>query len=378
MSTLISRLAASRAVIVATVAAVLLAVAGASYGYTALTTTVTLSVDGEEREVSVFGGDTVDDVLEAEGLEVSDRDVVSPALDSSVDDGSTVAVRYSRPLDLTVDGKDTTHWVTATSVDAALDQIGRSFDRGKLSVSRSADIDREGLELDVVTSKKITVELAGDKPKKVRVAARTVEGALDELGAKVGKRDEVKPGRDKQLKDGMTVVFNDKQVKKVSVEGESYEVDTVTRENDSMTEGTEKVVDEGSAGTRDATYRVVRVNGDVTERKLLNADVVTKAQPRIVEVGTKPEVAPATGPVNLSGVWARLAQCESGGNPGAVNPAGPYYGLYQFTASTWRSVGGSGLPHQASPAEQTKRAQILQQRSGWGQWPACASKLGLR
>jgi hypothetical protein len=40
-------------------------------------------------------------------------------------------------------------------------------------------------------------------------------------------------------------------------------------------------------------------------------------------------------------------------------------------------VGGSGLPSDASAAEQTMRAQILQQRAGWGQWPACARKLGL-
>ena len=77
-------------------------------------------------------------------------------------------------------------------------------------------------------------------------------------------------------------------------------------------------------------------------------------------------------------MWARLAQCESGGNPRAVSASGTYHGLYQFSVATWRSVGGSGLPSQASPAEQTKRAQILQQRAGWGQWPACSAKLGLR
>ena len=76
-------------------------------------------------------------------------------------------------------------------------------------------------------------------------------------------------------------------------------------------------------------------------------------------------------------MWAALAQCESGGNPTAVSANGLYYGLYQFSLSTWASVGGSGLPSQASPAEQTMRAQTLQARSGWGQWPHCASTLGL-
>ncbi|WP_281495793.1 transglycosylase family protein [Isoptericola sp. S6320L] len=76
-------------------------------------------------------------------------------------------------------------------------------------------------------------------------------------------------------------------------------------------------------------------------------------------------------------VWGQLARCESGGRPGIATGNG-YYGMYQFTASTWRAVGGSGLPHRHSAREQTKRAQILQDRAGWGQWPHCTRKLGLR
>ena len=34
----------------------------------------------------------------------------------------------------------------------------------------------------------------------------------------------------------------------------------------------------------------------------------------------------------------RVARCESVLNPCAVNDAGPYYGLYQFLKSTWRST----------------------------------------
>lgn len=77
------------------------------------------------------------------------------------------------------------------------------------------------------------------------------------------------------------------------------------------------------------------------------------------------------------GVWDRLAQCESGGN-WSINTGNGYYGGLQFTLSTWHSVGGSGYPHQASRGEQIKRGQILQARSGWGQWPACTAMLGLR
>jgi hypothetical protein len=76
-------------------------------------------------------------------------------------------------------------------------------------------------------------------------------------------------------------------------------------------------------------------------------------------------------------VWDRLAQCESGGNWQA-NTGNGYYGGLQFLPSTWHSVGGTGLPHEHSREEQIHRAQILQARAGWGQWPACSTRLGLR
>jgi hypothetical protein len=76
-------------------------------------------------------------------------------------------------------------------------------------------------------------------------------------------------------------------------------------------------------------------------------------------------------------VWDRLAQCESSGN-WSMNSGNGFYGGLQFMASTWRSVGGTGLPHEHSREEQIYRAEILLARSGWGQWPACSAKLGLR
>ncbi len=71
------------------------------------------------------------------------------------------------------------------------------------------------------------------------------------------------------------------------------------------------------------------------------------------------------------GNLAAIRACESGGNYGAVSPDGAYGGAYQFDRQTWQSVGGSGDPAAASPAEQDARAgQLLSQR-GSNPWPNC-------
>ncbi len=73
--------------------------------------------------------------------------------------------------------------------------------------------------------------------------------------------------------------------------------------------------------------------------------------------------------VSLSTLEA-IADCESGGDPHAVNAAG-YYGKYQFDTQTWAAVGGSGNPADASEAEQDYRAALLYSQSGSSPWPVC-------
>ena len=76
-------------------------------------------------------------------------------------------------------------------------------------------------------------------------------------------------------------------------------------------------------------------------------------------------------PRSVPAVLARIAQCESGGNPRAVSANRRYFGKYQFSRATWRSVGGSGNPAKASEAEQDRRALILYRRAGASPWPHC-------
>jgi LysM repeat protein len=75
--------------------------------------------------------------------------------------------------------------------------------------------------------------------------------------------------------------------------------------------------------------------------------------------------------------WEKLAQCESGGNWN-INTGNGYYGGIQFNATTWHAFGGSGMPHQASKAEQIAVAERTLAAQGWNAWPACSRKMGVR
>jgi len=71
---------------------------------------------------------------------------------------------------------------------------------------------------------------------------------------------------------------------------------------------------------------------------------------------------------------ARIAECESGGDPTAISATGRYRGKYQFSRATWRALGGKGDPAAAPEAEQDQRAATLLARDGTTPWPVCGRR----
>jgi resuscitation-promoting factor RpfB len=351
-----------------------LAVAGTTFAYAALNNDVTLAVDGQTSEVTTMSR-TVGDVLAGQGITLGAHDVVAPSLDASVVDGTKIAVQYGRQVTATVDGQPKTFWTTATKVDQALQSLQLDTAGADLSTSRSAGIGREGLKLTVNTAKTITIEAAG-KDKKIETTALTVGQALTEAGIAVDSDDKVSTKESTKLKDGLEFSVTKVDVKTVTKTSKvGYE--TVYKNTDSLDKGKTKVETEGRSGKRTVVYTVVRHDGKTVKQTKKSSKITRKATDKVVLVGTKQDEVSSGGSTGGNSVWDRLAQCESGGN-WSINTGNGFYGGLQFTASTWRAMGGSGLPHQASRETQIAVAKKLQARAGWGQWPGCTSKLGLR
>ncbi|QQM67145.1 transglycosylase family protein [Actinomyces weissii] len=225
----------------------------------------------------------------------------------------------------------------------------------------------------------VTFQLVVDgQGREVSTSAGSWGQALLEAGVGVDTAagDRVSVALDGVPSAGETVVVDRVVVSSESKEDkEAYA--TVEEETDELDKGERKVKTPGVDGVTRTTYTVRTVGGQEVSREVAAQVVATAKVDEVVLVGTK-EKKSSSAPAgaaqalanddgSLDDDFARLAQCESGGNPRAVNPAG-YYGLYQFSLSTWASVGGTGNPIDASPEEQLMRAKILQARSGWGQW----------
>lgn len=98
--------------------------------------------------------------------------------------------------------------------------------------------------------------------------------------------------------------------------------------------------------------------------------------PTVTPTPTETPTSTANVDPGSDNVWNRLATCESNDN-WSDNTGNGYYGGLQFSQSAWQSVGGTGSPAQASQDDQIAKGKLLQARSGWRAWGACAKKLGL-
>ena len=364
--------------------AALAALVGGATAFVSFDKALVLSVDGQERKVHTFAT-TVGDVLDDHHIDVGPHDTVAPGLGAKVSDGTHIAVRYGRMITVTIDGKERNLWVTANSVQEALQQIGVRNGAAFVSVSRSLPIGRQGLSFDVRLPHTVTLSVEG-KRRKLETTAPTVAAAVVRAGVRLTGKDLVLPDRSRYPKDGQLIrVFKIAGKAKITTESVSYRTKRIS--DSSMYEGTTKVVKDGKSGKRRVAYEFVRRDGKWVIKRTLFAQSLRKPVRQVVRVGTKARPAPTPAPARQSAPqpapsgssgglnWAALAQCESGGNPNAVSPNGLYFGLYQFSVSTWHSVGGSGIPTDASSGEQTYRAQILYDRAGSSPWPVCGSRL---
>ncbi len=337
--------------------------------------TVLVDVDGQTVALSTMSTG-VDEVLADAGYTIGDRDVVAPAQDAKVSDGETVVLRRARELTLTVDGQPRTVWTTALTVDEALAKERFAGDV-HVSASRSERLPLDGADLEVISPKVVRLSDGAASVANVRIAAATVGDLLTAQGAPLQQLDTVEPAADTAVTEGMAVTVTRVRSEKVT---QTMPLDPPEQRIEDPTMNMSRTVEEhaGTPGVQDVTFEVVKVNGAETERRQLAATVTTPAQPKVIRVGAKPGTE--VPPVANGAIWDALAQCEATGNWN-INTGNGYYGGVQFDQNTWERQGGTKYAPRADLAtreEQIAIASKTQATQGWGAWPSCTSRLGVR
>jgi uncharacterized protein YabE (DUF348 family) len=337
--------------------------------------TVTLAVDGASVTVSTMKSHVID-VVRENGFDVGERDDLYPAANDTVEQSETIVLRRSRPLQISLDGRDSREvWTTASTVQEALAQLSMT-DTAPAAASRGSRVPLEGMSLPVVGARNVQINDAG-VIRTVRLAAANVAGLLEAAGVPLLQSDTVVPAANSPVIDGMQIqvtrVRATRMTQRVPLAPDNKEVPDAT-----LNMSRRVVDDPGTPGIQDVTYAVATVNGVETGRLPVANVVIVPARAGVTRIGAKPGTeVPA---VAQGETWDALSRCEAGGN-WAINTGNGFYGGVQFDQNTWERNGGLRYAQRADLAtreEQIAIAELTRARQGWGAWPVCSGRLGVR
>lgn len=205
--------------------------------------------------------------------------------------------------------------------------------------------------------------------------APTVLEALRDLGVERSPLDRVEPDLLDAV-DGPTVI----RIARVEIVEERVDVELprelVRVDDPRMLRGYVRIDRAGRVGTRVDTRLVLTVDGEVESRLTIQSETTREPVARVERLGTR----------TLEGdtEWDALARCEAGGRWDAVrvvNSRIAYHGGLQFDARTWSAYRPEDFPSLASEATREQQIEVAERvlaRQGWGAWPACSRRLGLR
>ncbi len=244
---------------------------------------VRLTVDGKTSTVTTSASN-VGALLGDRDLDAGRHDILAPTADTEIKDGMQVVLKRGRLLHLNVDGKPTSVWTTAPTVQAALSQLGYSSS-DFVSVSRAKRLPLDPTAIAIRTPRLVTVVHDGER-ETVSTTQPTVATLLSEMKLTRDADDRLSVDPATPTKYGMTVTLQ-RVGTKTLVKTVDVKHGTAKRDDADLKRGQTKVITAGRNGKAQVTYAVTVVDGKQTASKLVRR--VTLAAPRteIVAVGTK-------------------------------------------------------------------------------------------
>lgn len=235
--------------------------------------TMQINDSGVVTEMEVSVPRTVEKILEDAEIALNDGDEVSPALDTKISETQEIVISRKHTVKLTVDGKTKEVVMIGGTIRNLLEQEGITLSE-KQHVNYGLDeYLTDGMEVRISNSFAIEVQCDG-KTYTQEMEAETVNDVLAALKITLEKDDRITPAVTEKVTDGMKIA-----VKRVTydtlVETEIIAFDTTYEDDSSLTKGQEQVRTEGENGEKEITYRVTYVDG-VEESRETTGETVTK------------------------------------------------------------------------------------------------------
>ncbi|KGA96455.1 hypothetical protein AJ85_10255 [Alkalihalobacillus alcalophilus ATCC 27647 = CGMCC 1.3604] len=248
--------------------------------------TVEISIDGEVERYDTHASTLADFMME-QNWNVQEHDLIEPALDTEITGNMEVVWKKAKEVFVTIDGQEETVWTTRDTIEQLLEDLDIAYKEHDVIEPALATIITENLEIQFDSAFQVVLTSDGEE-QEFWTTSTTVADFLEKEDVSLGKLDRVEPALEEKLE-------QEAQVKVVRVEKvtdvveETVSFGTVTKKDNTLESGKEKVVDEGEEGKVEKHYEVVFEDGEEVSRELVKEEIVKESADRVIAVGTKPE-----------------------------------------------------------------------------------------
>ncbi len=245
---------------------------------------VAITLNGKPEIVKTHA-DTITELLDELDVPLHSQDYLYPKANEKVKDQLKVVWKQANMVHIVKDNEEKTIWTTAGTVAELLKEQN--------IVLKEQDQITPKPQAAIQNKMNITLKIAfhltyvdGGKEQQAWTTSATVANFLTQQGIKLNELDRVEPALTETIsKNGVVSVIRVEKVTDVVEEPVQFAV--VTKKDESLEKGQEKIISTGKQGRVSKQYEVVLENGQEVSRKLMTEQNVLKKQDKVVAVGTK-------------------------------------------------------------------------------------------
>lgn len=308
-------------------------------------------VNAGEKTESRTHAKTVAEALDEAGIKVSEHDEIAPGKNADIKDGMEIKYLPARQVTINDNGTKKNVWSTKENVEDLLkDENITTRPHDVLNVALEDKL-KDGLEVDIDRAIQLSLQ-NGAKTDTVWTTKTQVGDLLAEKNIQLDQDDRVSPAKDSNLKEKMTVqvTYVDSKADKKK---EQIKFNTVYKEDDSLNQGVEKVVQEGKTGEKIVEYKVTFENGKEKKRDVIKENITSAKSDKVVVRGTKAkavvaEIASAK-PAKKATTSKTSNSPKSSNSAKSSTPAGGKTFTMESTAYSGGGVTATGINLSANP-----------------------------
>ncbi|WP_335547789.1 ubiquitin-like domain-containing protein [Neobacillus drentensis] len=245
---------------------------------------VAITLNNQQKVVKTHA-DTVKELLDELDVSTRSQDYLQPKANTKVKDHLMVVWKQAKRVHIVKDNEKKTIWTTADSVAGLLKEQNIVLSKHDSISPRPQAAIQDKMNIGIKKAFHLTY-VDGGKKQQIWATSATVADFLSQQGIELNELDRVEPSLTETIaKNGVVNVIRVEKVTDVVEEPVQFAV--VTKKDDRLEKGKEKILSKGKKGLVSKQYEVLLENGKEVSRKLLSEQKIAEKQDKVVAVGTK-------------------------------------------------------------------------------------------